>query len=57
MCIGRRFAELEIEILLARLVRDYQIEWYYEDLKIKSVMVNILDGDLKFKFTELWTAK
>jgi cytochrome P450 family 12 len=51
--LRQRFAELEIEILLARLVRDYRIEWHYEDLKIKSVTVNIPDGDLKFKFIEL----
>lgn len=27
MCVGRRFAELEIESLLARLIRNYTFEW------------------------------
>jgi cytochrome P450 len=53
MCIGRRFAELEIEVLVSRIVLDYKIEWNHEDMKIKSVLVNIPDGDLKFKFTEI----
>jgi hypothetical protein len=48
-----RFAELEIEILLVRLLRDYRVEWHHEDMKIQSVIVNIPAGDLKFKFTEL----
>ena len=53
MCVGKRLAELEMEVLITRIVRDYKIEWNYGDLKIKSVLVNIPDGDLKFKFTEV----
>ena len=53
MCVGRRFAELEIEVLVTRLVQNYKIEWNYDDMKIKSVLVNVPDGDLKFKFTEI----
>lgn len=53
MCVGRRLAELEIEVLVTRIIRDYKIEWNYPDMKIKSVLVNIPDGDLKFKFTEV----
>jgi cytochrome P450 len=53
MCVGRRFAELEMEVLITRIIQNYKIEWNYEDLKIKSVLVNVPDGDLKFKFTEV----
>lgn len=53
MCIGRRLAELEIQVLLARLIREFRVDWHYEDLKISSVIVNIPVGDLKFQFTEL----
>jgi len=53
MCVGRRLAELEIEVLVSRLVRDFKIEWNHADMKIKSYLVNIPDGDLKFKFTEI----
>ena len=27
MCIGKRFAELELQMLLAKLVANYRIEW------------------------------
>jgi len=53
MCVGRRLAELEIEVLVTRIIRDYKLEWHHADMKIKSVLVNIPDGDLKFKFTKL----
>jgi cytochrome P450 family 12 len=54
MCVGKRFAELEIEVLVTRIIRDYKIEWNHpEEMKIKSVLVNVPDGDLKFKLTEV----
>lgn len=53
MCIGKRIAETEMECLISRIVRDYRIEWNYLDMNVKSVLVNIPDGDLKFKFTEV----
>lgn len=53
MCVGRRLADLEIEVLISKLIRNYQIEWHHADLKIKSVLVNIPEGDLKFRMTEL----
>jgi cytochrome P450 family 12 len=53
VCIGKRLANLEIEVLLTRLIRDYKIEWNYPDLKFKVAILNIPDGDLKFKFTKV----
>lgn len=53
MCVGRRLAELEMEILLTRLIRQYKIEWHHSDMKIKSVLVNVPDGDLKFRMIEV----
>jgi len=53
MCPGKRLAELEIEALLMKLIRNYRVEWHHEDMKIKSAMVNVPDGDLKFRMTEL----
>lgn len=53
MCVGRRLAELEMEIVLTRMIRDFKVEWnHLEDMKIKSKMVNYPSGDLKFKFSE-----
>lgn len=53
MCVGKRLAELEIEILVSRIVRNFNIQWQYPDMRVKSVLVNIPEGDLKFKFTEI----
>lgn len=53
MCIGRRFAELEMEVLTARLLREFKIEWNHPDLKFKSITLNLPDGPLKFKLTEI----
>jgi cytochrome P450 len=52
MCIGRRFAELEIEVLISRLVREFKIEWHHEELKFKSITINMPDGAVKLRFIE-----
>lgn len=53
MCIGRRFAELEIEVLVSRMIREFKLEWNQPDLKYKSISINIPEGPLKFKLTEV----
>ncbi|CAO1351187.1 unnamed protein product [Diamesa serratosioi] len=53
MCVGRRLAELEIEVVVARMIRSYDLAWNYEDMKIKSVLVNIPDSEMKFQMTEV----
>lgn len=53
MCIGRRFTELEMEVLTARLVREFRLEWHHEELKYKSITLNIPDGPIKFKLIDL----
>lgn len=52
-CIGRRFAELETAIFITRLVREFNISWHHEDLKIKSTLVDTLHGSMKFRLKEL----
>ncbi|CAO1297165.1 unnamed protein product [Diamesa tonsa] len=51
MCIGRRFADLEMQILLAKLVRNYKLEFKYPPLKYSITFMYAPDGDLKFKMT------
>lgn len=53
VCVGKRIAEMELEVLFTRLIRDYKIEWNYPDLKIKSALLNIPISDLKFKITKV----
>ncbi|XP_055630416.1 probable cytochrome P450 49a1 [Toxorhynchites rutilus septentrionalis] len=51
-CIGRRFAESELLILLSKLFRRYHIEYNYEKLTYKVNPTYIPDKPLKFKLTE-----
>ncbi|CRL03628.1 CLUMA_CG016420, isoform A [Clunio marinus] len=53
MCIGRRFAELEIEVLTTRLLREFKIEWHQPDLKYKLVTINIPETPLKYKMIDI----
>ncbi|XP_055693247.1 probable cytochrome P450 12b2, mitochondrial [Lutzomyia longipalpis] len=46
-CIGRRFAELEIESLTSRLIRNYHLEWHGPPPEIRLSTINIPHGDLK----------
>lgn len=53
MCIGRRFAEHEMEVLLISILREYKVEWFYPEMKVRTTMFTFPDDDLKFRFTEL----
>jgi cytochrome P450 len=51
MCLGRRFADLEMQILLAKLVRNFKLEYNHEPLKYAVTFMYAPDGNLKFKMT------
>ncbi|XP_031620366.1 probable cytochrome P450 49a1 [Contarinia nasturtii] len=52
MCIGRRFAENELHILVAKFFRKYKIEYNYGKLTYKVNPTYIPEQPLKFKLTE-----
>ena len=53
-CIGRRIAELEIELCIARIVRNFHVEFNYAIEKpFKSLLINLPNIPLKFKFTDV----
>ncbi|XP_060659633.1 cytochrome P450 12b1, mitochondrial [Drosophila nasuta] len=50
-CIGKRIAELEMETLLARLLRRYHVTWLGEKpLQYESTIILSPHGDIRFKF-------
>ncbi|TMW45371.1 hypothetical protein DOY81_009550 [Sarcophaga bullata] len=53
-CIGRRIAELEIELCIARIIRNFHVEFNYPNEKpFKSLLMNVPNMPLKFKFTDV----
>lgn len=53
MCVGRRFAELEIEVLTVRIIREFKLEWHRPDLKYKSITINLPKDNLNFKVIDI----
>ncbi|KAK6625927.1 hypothetical protein RUM43_006226 [Polyplax serrata] len=52
MCLGRRFADLEMQVLLAKLIRKFKLEFLHEPLDYKVTFMYAPDGNLQFKVTE-----
>ncbi|XP_031641208.1 probable cytochrome P450 301a1, mitochondrial isoform X2 [Contarinia nasturtii] len=52
MCLGRRFADLEMQILLAKLLRTHKLEYNYKPLDYAVTFMYAPDGKLKFKMTK-----
>ncbi|XP_074037567.1 probable cytochrome P450 301a1, mitochondrial isoform X2 [Leptinotarsa decemlineata] len=49
MCLGRRFADLEIQVLLAKLIRSYKLEFHHSPLDYKVTFMYAPDGELRLK--------
>uniref|UniRef100_A0A182K8E3 Cytochrome P450 n=1 Tax=Anopheles christyi TaxID=43041 RepID=A0A182K8E3_9DIPT len=56
-CIGRRLAMMEMEIITARLVRQFDLRWNYDKLSFKQALINIPSNPLQFELRELLGAK
>ncbi|XP_011314941.1 cytochrome P450 CYP12A2-like [Fopius arisanus] len=52
-CIGRRFSEMEIEILVLRLLKNFSIEWPNPPIQINSGFINTIASPLQFKLTDI----
>jgi len=54
MCIGKRIAEMELELGIARLIRNYHVEFNHSTEKpFKNLILNVPNIPLKFKFTDV----
>ncbi|XP_061391259.1 cytochrome P450 CYP12A2-like [Musca vetustissima] len=53
-CIGRRVVEMEMELGIARLVRNFHIEFNYStENAFKTLLIRVPNIPLKFKFTDV----
>jgi hypothetical protein len=50
MCIGRRFAELEVQVLLVELLSRYGLEYEGPPLTMVTPFVNRPNGNLAIRF-------
>ncbi|KAM8703832.1 hypothetical protein ACLKA7_008459 [Drosophila subpalustris] len=54
ICIGKRIAEMELELGIARLIRNFYVEFNHSTEKpFKSQFINVPNIPLKFKFTDV----
>ena len=54
MCIGKRFAELELYLMICKVLQRYRLEWVGDpDLGVSFRFINAPDKPLKIKFTSL----
>ncbi|GFT29902.1 probable cytochrome P450 49a1 [Nephila pilipes] len=51
-CIGKRLAELEISLFVTELIRNFTLEYHYEDIGVKTLLANVPDKPLRFSFIE-----
>ncbi|KAE8745657.1 Cytochrome P450 CYP301 [Frankliniella occidentalis] len=52
MCLGRRFADLEMHVLLAKLVRKFRLEYHHRPLDYQVTFMYAPEGELRFKLVE-----
>ena len=50
MCVGRRFAELEIYVAAIKLLQQFRLEYHHEPIGQKIEYLNIPDKKIKMKF-------
>ena len=54
MCIGKRFAELELLIVVHKLVTNFQVNWVNEEpLTLSQAVVTMPDQKMNFQFMDI----
>ena len=52
MCVGRRFAEQEVMIFIAKILQHFRIEWEHEDMVMKVETLTKPFTPLRFTFID-----
>ncbi|XP_037945860.1 probable cytochrome P450 12a4, mitochondrial [Teleopsis dalmanni] len=53
-CIGKRVVEMELELGIARIIRNFKVEFNHPvDEAFKALIINVPNIPLKFKFTDV----
>ncbi|KAF4531647.1 hypothetical protein B566_EDAN006578, partial [Ephemera danica] len=51
-CVGTRFANISLETLIARVIRDYKLEWHNGEMKYRNHIIRIPATPLSFRMIE-----
>lgn len=49
-CIGRRLAELEIEIVIKKLIDEFKVTWEGPPIKVVNIILNTYIKPFSFRF-------
>ncbi|KAI7815333.1 cytochrome p450 [Rhyzopertha dominica] len=52
-CIGRRFAQLEMETILAKIIRNFELDWKHKDMEFDTMLVYGIAEPLKITVKEV----
>ncbi|KAJ8924326.1 hypothetical protein NQ315_007122 [Exocentrus adspersus] len=52
-CIGKRFANLEVEVALSKVIRNFELSWPHEDMVFSGKFLYGIDGPLKLNVKPL----
>jgi cytochrome P450 len=52
-CPGRRISDMNTYVLLIQLLRNFQIEYHYEDIGVVTRLINIPDKPMQFRFNDI----
>uniref|UniRef100_A0A1B6KMR5 Cytochrome P450 n=1 Tax=Graphocephala atropunctata TaxID=36148 RepID=A0A1B6KMR5_9HEMI len=52
MCLGRRFADLEIQTIIAKVIQAFSIEYHHKKLSYSIHPMYMPDGPLRFKMVD-----
>ena len=52
MCVGKRFAEQEVSVFLAKMVQNFEIEWHHPDMGMVTETITKPSVPLQFTFKD-----
>lgn len=52
MCLGRRVAELEMYVLICKLLRRFRLEYHHGPLELRQKLFTVPDKPVKIKFVD-----
>uniref|UniRef100_A0A182Q137 Uncharacterized protein n=1 Tax=Anopheles farauti TaxID=69004 RepID=A0A182Q137_9DIPT len=52
-CVGKRLAMMEMEVLLSRLIRQFEFRWNYGEFKLRTTIINLPGSPLPFEMKDV----